>query len=94
MPVLCAVTVTDTEIKPLIRLISSKQDVRHEVMLGLTSQPTKASGKQGLRSFPRGGALSTNFAAFPVFLKACAAFPSEVLRVVAVVLEMEGRNTG
>lgn len=59
-----------------------------EVMLGLTNQPTKASGKQGLRSFPRGGALSPNFAAFPAFLKACASFPSEMLRVVTVVLEM------
>lgn len=63
-------------------------------MLGLTNQLTKSSGKQGLRSFPRGGALSPNFAAFPAFLKACAAFPSEVLRVGTVVLEMGREKHG
>lgn len=63
-------------------------------MMGLTSQTTKNSGKQGLRLFPQGRALSPNFAAFPAFLKACAAFPSEVLRVVTVVLEMEGEKHG
>lgn len=62
-------------------------------MLGLTSQTTKTSGKQGLR-LPQGRALSPNFAAFPAFLKACVAIPSEVLSVVTVVLEMEGEKHG
>lgn len=60
----------------------------HKAMLGLTGHPTKASGDSGLRSLPRGGALSPNFASLSALLKASPAFPLGVLREVVVVLEM------
>lgn len=55
----------------------------HEIMLGLTSHPRKASGEQGLRWLPRGGALSPDLAALPALLEASPASPSGALKAVA-----------
>lgn len=61
----------------------------HKTLLGLISHPTKASGKWDLRSLPRGGALSPNFAVLPALLQASPVSPSgELLRAMALVLEI------
>lgn len=64
----------------------------HKIMLGLTSHPMKASGEQGLRSLPRGGALSPNFAALPALLKASPVSPSRAL--METVLEVGREKHG
>lgn len=73
-PACAGCAVADTEIKPLIRLIG----VAAGPMWGTRScWGSQATPQQGLRSLPRGGALSPNFAAL---LKASPASPSWVLR--------------